>query len=361
MRTNVVVRAFPDLTPEGIVLHMGTIIVHMPYYDDIAFGSQLHLKGKFYPRSKSFYAEEVKVIHPSSFLWQRISSWRLSAQKKVRDVFDSRSSGLILALSFGNKEFLDPLFAEYIRSAGMSHFMALSGLHVGLIAGFIFWILIQLGVRRQFAPLVALPFSMGYLLLGGIRVSLMRAVLFHVFWAFNASFRWHLHPAMVLVISFIILLILGMGGLSLMMSIMAVAGIIFLSGFWDERLSSFFGNYWGGVISISLAATLGVLPIVLFFFKEINVLFLLPNLVIIPLSQIIIFLCILAALFPLPIWEKAVLGVYRIMETTCQLIAEMPYSLLRVSSRMTIAILGVIFLTFIIKKYIIHRRVRNGF
>ncbi|MGL5721145.1 MAG: ComEC/Rec2 family competence protein [Brevinema sp.] len=360
MRTNVILSSFPEPTAEGIAVRAGAMIVRMPDNNEIALGAGVHLKGKLYPKSKTFYADEATVLRPAPKIWQTISRWRLSAQKKVRDMFSPQSASLILALSFGNKEFLDPLFEEYIRSSGMSHFLALSGLHVGLIAGIAFGILLKLGVQKRIAPLGALPFSLAYLMMGGLRAPLMRAVLFHVFWVLNALSRWNIHPAMVLAISFVLLLGLGMGGVSLMMSVMAVAGILFLSSFWDESLTFLLGSYWGGIISISLAATLGVLPIVLLFFKEINVLFLLPNLVILPLAPIIVLLCVLATLFPLPLWEKPVSICYYMMENTCRIVAETPYSLLRVSSTVAMIVMVVGWLMIIIKKYSVYRRVRNG-
>ena len=54
------------------------------------------------------------------------------------------TSGLLVALNFGNRYFLDRRPAESFRSGGTFHLLVISGSHVGLIAAFLLWVTMRL-------------------------------------------------------------------------------------------------------------------------------------------------------------------------------------------------------------------------
>ncbi len=59
--------------------------------------------------------------------------------------------------------------------AGIIHIFSISGLHVGILAGILFWFLAWVGLRLRTRVLVVLPTLLGYLLLTGIPPSAARA------------------------------------------------------------------------------------------------------------------------------------------------------------------------------------------
>lgn len=59
--------------------------------------------------------------------------------------------------------------------AGIIHIFAISGLHVGIVAGFLIWVMGALGVRLRWRAVVLAPALVGYLLLTGIPPSAARA------------------------------------------------------------------------------------------------------------------------------------------------------------------------------------------
>lgn len=59
--------------------------------------------------------------------------------------------------------------------AGIIHIFAISGLHVGIVAGFLIWVMAALGVRLRWRAVVLAPALVGYLFLTGIPPSAARA------------------------------------------------------------------------------------------------------------------------------------------------------------------------------------------
>ena len=73
----------------------------------------------------------------------------------------------------------DSLTAEMYRDfsrAGISHYLAVSGLHVSIITGLVSLFLINLRIKRGLRNLLLILFSLGYLLVLGFPVSAVRSV-----------------------------------------------------------------------------------------------------------------------------------------------------------------------------------------
>lgn len=95
---------------------------------------------------------------------ERSASWPVEAR------------GLFIALLLGNRDELSPFLYDQVRSAGAAHVLALSGMHLGLVAAAFVVLVSPLRSRRATAFGVSV-LSVGYLLLAGLRPSLVRAVI----------------------------------------------------------------------------------------------------------------------------------------------------------------------------------------
>ncbi|TVQ27074.1 MAG: ComEC/Rec2 family competence protein [Spirochaetaceae bacterium] len=84
--------------------------------------------------------------------------------------------GVYMALFLGNRDELSPFLYDSVRRAGAAHVLALSGMHLGLIAGAFVLLMSPLRSRGLTAAGVSL-LSVSYLVLAGFRPSLTRAVI----------------------------------------------------------------------------------------------------------------------------------------------------------------------------------------
>lgn len=92
---------------------------------------------------------------------------------------------LMAALLLGARGLLPDHHAQAFREAGVAHLLALSGLHVGILAAGAWWLLGRLRLRHSWCYVLLIPLIAFYVLVGGARVSLIRAAaMFAVLGAF---------------------------------------------------------------------------------------------------------------------------------------------------------------------------------
>lgn len=182
-----------------------------------------------------------------------------------------RSRGLGEALLLGDRGELPREFADAMRRAGASHVLALSGMHLAILAG-----LVNLAVRR-FVPrrlrlITILPFLMAYVWIAGAIPSLLRALALFTFAAI-AQTAGHKTPAPVLlartVVAGVVLaprLLLEIGFL---LSVLALTGLLLWTKPIADRLSRILPRPLATYCATGAAAILGTGVLSLAVFGEI--------------------------------------------------------------------------------------------
>lgn len=93
-------------------------------------------------------------------------------------------NGVILAMALGAREKSPDDVEDFFRLSGTMHIFAVSGLHVGVVAGMFWFLLKWLGLSRRSAVIIIIPAVLFYALLTGLRPSSFRAaVMLSVFLA----------------------------------------------------------------------------------------------------------------------------------------------------------------------------------
>ena len=210
-------------------------------------------------------------------------------------------AGLTEALLIGYKEDLDEQLQEQYTLTGVSHIIAVSGMHLGLIFSVLasfFDLLAKRKIARYLGFGLILPFLWTFALISGASASVLRSVVVFsvVLWgnvllkksgSMNALFA---SAFMLLVIrpSFI-------SDIGFQLSYAAVLSILIyepLISKWIYVKNKLLKQLWS-MISIRLAAQILTTPFVLFHFKQFPVLFLITNMVAVPLSNLVLLLAIL--------------------------------------------------------------------
>ncbi len=99
---------------------------------------------------------------------------------------EARQPGLLRALAIGQRDGLSPALWDDLRRTGTNHLVAISGLHIGLVAGLVGWLasrlwgslpwLMRRASRAGFAAVAACPAALGYAALAGFSVPTQRAL-----------------------------------------------------------------------------------------------------------------------------------------------------------------------------------------
>jgi competence protein ComEC len=187
----------------------------------------------------------------------------------------------------GNSSYLDEEDLNLYRNLGISHLLAVSGLHIGIIAGSLIWVLSRLGVKRWLNIIfsVAILFVYGYSI--GFPPSASRGIaLFSMLYLSKLINRpvdrFNLLAGCMSLLQLYNPLWIFNSGFQL--SFGATAAIILLS----DRIKTLIYPLNGRIIdpvSATIAANLGIAPIQAYWFNSFPLLTLLSNIIIVPLAS----------------------------------------------------------------------------
>lgn len=225
--------------------------------------------------------------------------------------FSSQTNSIVNALVFGQKQDLDKTTLEDYKNAGVIHILAISGLHIGIIYLFLSVILrflrrIKYGKFIQLVVVLAILWL--FALVSGMSPSVTRAVVMFSLVAIGKYSNRINSLFNVVAGSALLLLIynpLYLFDLGFQLSYAAVISILL----WQPFFYKFYFSknkiivYFTDIVLVSLAAQLGVIPLMLLYFKQLPTLFLLANLVVIPLATLVLILGIICLFlnFTIPI------------------------------------------------------------
>ncbi|MBQ9760990.1 MAG: ComEC/Rec2 family competence protein [Clostridia bacterium] len=243
---------------------------------------------------------------------------RLNTELSVRlaDYVGEREGGFIAAILLGNRSMLSDMTETDFRRVGVSHLLALSGLHVSVLIGFLELLMRRLHIGRLIRAAIIPPVLIGYLALTGFSVSAIRAVLMvcimYLGYALRADYDsfTSLCAVLALLLTFTPYAVLD---LSLWLSFLAAASIIVFSP-WIFKIASwikgvgkrFFLRRWlaatVSAILVGAVANAAILMFSAFVFGEISVLSVPATLLLSPLMSLLMILSVPLLLFPkLPI------------------------------------------------------------
>lgn len=117
----------------------------------------------------------------------KIASFRRNLALAVDSRIDNRASGFAAALISGDRSLMPQDQQRALRRSGLAHLLAISGLHLGIVGGLVYflvrraWVFIEpLALRvsaQKPAALIALVATGSYLILSGASVSTQRAFI----------------------------------------------------------------------------------------------------------------------------------------------------------------------------------------
>jgi competence protein ComEC len=194
------------------------------------------------------------------------------------------------ALAFGDQHAMDEHEWQVARATGIPHLIAISGLHIALFAGFGVWIIRLLWkiaprlTLRWPAPLIeavaSIVFATGYATLAGLGLPTRRAlVMIGVLLAANLMRRAR---AAVQGLAFAVLVLLALDPLCVLsagfwLSFVGVAWLMLCLGGRGERR-----RWWRELVSAQGVASLGLLPLTIWFFGQSSLVGPLANLIAVP-------------------------------------------------------------------------------
>lgn len=214
---------------------------------------------------------------------------RQRGTSNIYDHFPEEMAPLAAALVFGDRSTMDPDLLEAYEKLGIVHLLAISGLHVGMLAGILFYVLLRLQISREKATNILIVFLPFYSVLTGASPSVIRACAMMLVVLLFAKYSRQLKIAPIDTICIVFFLY-----------IFIVPNVIYDVGFqlsffvtFSLLLSSLLlaklrFKPLALLICTSFIAQLSSAPIMLYHFYEFSLLGIVANMVYVPLFSIII-------------------------------------------------------------------------
>jgi len=231
-------------------------------------------------------------------IYGRAASLRTRITVKLKqENFESDELGIIQALLLGQRNDISEATYNNYKKAGAVHILAVSGLHIGvllLLLQFLLRPLEKLPKGKTIKLIVIVVLLWCFALLAGFSASIIRAVAMFSFVAYALYLNRPSNTFNILALSmFFILLVINpmlLFQAGFQMSYAAVFSIVWfyplLQKLWFPK-NSIFKKVWQ-LLSVSIAAQLGVLPISLLYFHQFPGLFFVSNLLVVPFLGLIL-------------------------------------------------------------------------
>ena len=210
---------------------------------------------------------------------------------------------LLTGILFGQRSKLPEEVQENFRSGGVGHLLAVSGLHVGLVAALILGLWRILGLRGKLPLFMAIVLIFAYAYLTGMRPSALRAAIMLSF-ALGALLleRERDLPTTIALAALVTLLVnpLYLFTIGFQLSYVATLAIVYLQPPLAEAAFNLkLPKFIRPLLTVTLAAQIGVLPLCTYYFHHIPVGALFFNLLLLPLMAPVVGLGLSGALLGL--------------------------------------------------------------
>ena len=314
---------------DGEKIRSAKCLIQSYGYIDARIGDELRFEGsvkplsessKNYYRTKGIYARttpadtaEIELTTRGYSLLRtlnRIKTWATAIFERY--VYTSDGAAFASALFLGDRDDISPRTNQAFLRTGTSHLLAVSGLHLVVLAGGLFALLEAFTLDRRISCVIIIASSIFYVALTGFAASAIRAaVMLTIYYTAiligrQSSALPSLVTTGVLMCAFSPYTAADVG---FQLSFLSTAGIIASAPTIKSALSRVKGNGFiskliKGLLSsifMTCAATLFTLPVIAVTFKGISVVSPLANLLLSPpIELILVLLPILLLLSPIP-------------------------------------------------------------
>ncbi len=257
-------------------------------YERLLFTQGIGATGYIRPQPKP-------VLLGRDSAWFNVGVWRQTITDKLSTLLtNSPSLGLIKALTIGDGSLITQAQWEVFRRTGTTHLVVISGSHIGLIAGLVYFLTLKLwawtGVLtrspQQVAAVVALLVGIFYSALAGFSVPTQRSVIMLAVAMLAIVTQRNTRPFHILATALLAVLImspLAVLSSGFWLSFIAVSLIIYtVSG----RLGTL--NIIWETLKLNGVMSLGLAPLTLLFFQQFSIISSVANLFATPIISFLV-------------------------------------------------------------------------
>ncbi|EOW9312101.1 DNA internalization-related competence protein ComEC/Rec2 [Vibrio cholerae] len=286
------------LQPNDLFEFSATVKPVIGRLNEIGFDAEAHYMAQSVIARVSVKANTPYTISPQEDVRSSLQ------QKLVTLTQNSPFQGIILALTFGERNGIDEQEWRALRNSGLIHLVAISGLHIGI--AFSVGYFLGLGMMRLHAKLLWSPFVCGALLavfyawLAGFTLPTQRALIMCLLNVALVMLAFPLSALKRILLTLVAVLVwspLTSLSNSFWMSFLAVAIVLYQLASQSQRQVWWKALLWVQVFLVCLMA-----PVTAYFFGGLSVTAVLYNLVFIPWFSLVIVPALFLGLLLMAVW-----------------------------------------------------------
>ncbi|WP_310551990.1 DNA internalization-related competence protein ComEC/Rec2 [Paenibacillus glufosinatiresistens] len=259
-------------------------------------------------------ASQAKVTPLAGFSLRLPLRWadrlRSGMALELDRIFDDKDAGYLKGLIIGMQDDLDPGTYRDFSKLGLTHILAISGMHVAVFVGCLLFLLARLRLTRETSLTAALLLVPLYVLLTGAGPSVIRAGLMSMIGLY-ASRRGVLKDGLHLLCAAGLMMLLWnpyhLTDVGFQLSFLVTAGLLVFVPLAAPLLSAL-PKRLRGAVAVTAAAQLVSFPLTICYFNQFALLSFAANLALVPFISFVVLPAGTAALLLAPVWKAGASG-----------------------------------------------------
>lgn len=275
--------------------------------DNLEIGNVIKFSAKIYSvkmtdineigRDYYYLANDIYYSGSAKSEIEVLDEYRINIFEKIRlkakDILDSNLSEDYSAIGygmfFGEDAYISSELSNTFTDAGISHLLAVSGLHIGFVVLLLSSLFSLLHVNEKTSSIILIACLFFYVVLCEFTPSVVRAFIMTTCMLLSKLTKKPYDGLSALSLAAIIILLfspLDLFTASFQLSFMAVLGILLLFPVFNKFFSKFLFEQFASSLSLSLAASIGIMPIMALSFEKFSALSVFTNMIVIPIASI---------------------------------------------------------------------------
>lgn len=255
------------------------------------------LSENVYYKSLAHYATiDIVETGKTPKLIREVDSARSAIYGNAKRYIGESEAEFVMALLTGNKSGLDADVKSDFSMLGISHLLATSGLHIGILLLAFEYFFKKLRAPIVIRAIISVMLVVLFLFFAGFRVSMVRAALMWALLMVSKMSGQRLHPLNSLGFAMIVLQIINpmcIFDISFVLSCVSVAAIAIFSGSFEFVKKLKRGRNSAEVFIISICVILFSWPVIAYYFNSVPWVSPVFNIIFVPLSSLALLISML--------------------------------------------------------------------
>lgn len=257
--------------------------------------------------------DTIKVSSSDSLSYKTIGNIRKYVDKTISSHFEGDSSGLLVAVTTGEKGLLSDDFLSNVKTTGISHVIVVSGMHLSIVMAAIYWFIDKIFYNKYIRCALSVIIVLVIFAICGFTTSITRAGAMFIVASFAPVFNRDndtINSLLTAICAILIVNPFSVFNVSFLLSVLSTLAIIWIVPFYFNLIvgrfnikSKIFQAFIGSVLC-SLIATVFTLPVTIRTFGYASVVGPITNFIInIPITIALVLNILALLLSAIPIVE----------------------------------------------------------